>query len=95
MPNASEARLDLFTLLGQALMFTAGRFERLLGLLQTHWRLSGAARTALVWLVTHSVQLRLHLSELRLRLDGRLVGGPLFGRYGTRDRFDQLVLPME
>jgi hypothetical protein len=76
-------------------MFTAGRFERLLGLLQTHWRLSGAARTALVWLVIHSVQLRLHLIELRLRLDGRLVGGPLFGRYGTRDRFDQLVLHME
>src|SRR5207245_7049095 len=67
--DAPDTRLDLCTLLGQALMFTAGRFERL----------PGVARTALVWLGTHTVQRRLHLIERRLRLDGRLVGGPLFG----------------
>jgi hypothetical protein len=91
--EAPETRLDLCTLLGQALMCTAGRFERLLGLLQTPWRLSGAARTALVGLVPHRGQRRWRLIALRWRLDGRLVGGPLFGRYGTRDRFDPRVLP--
>ena len=34
--DATDTRLDLFTLLSEALVLTTGRFERLLGLLQAH-----------------------------------------------------------
>ena len=54
--NATDARLDLFTLLSETLVLTTGRFERLLGLLQAHGFLWGAAWTALFGLVTRALR---------------------------------------
>ena len=86
---------DLFTLLSEALVLTTGRFERLLGLLQAHGCLWGAAWTALFGLVTRALRVGLHPFELLSGFGDGLVGGPLFGGHGTGDRFDQLVLHME
>ena len=42
--DAPDTRLDLFTVLGEALVLTTGRFERLLSLLQAHGVLWGPDR---------------------------------------------------
>ena len=86
MADATDALGDLLALLSEALVLTTGRFERLLGLLQAHGRLWGAARTALFGLVTRALQVRLQLFELLLGFGDGLVGGPLFGGHGTRRR---------
>ena len=39
--DALDTRLDLFTVLGEALVLTTGRFERLLSLLQAHGSFGG------------------------------------------------------
>ena len=45
--DATDARLDLFTVLSEALVLTTGRFERLLGVLQAHGFLGRVAWPAL------------------------------------------------
>ena len=59
-------------------MLTAGRFGLLLGLLQTHECLWGAARTALCGLAARGLQRRLYLLKLLLSFGGSLVGSSLF-----------------
>src|SRR4029450_7239833 len=68
--DATDARLDLFTLLSEALVLTTGRFERLLSLLQAPGFLWEPVRTALGRLITRAV--RVHLpAVLRRRLCSR------------------------
>src|SRR5207253_1337034 len=50
--DATQARLDLCTLLSETLVLTAGRFERVLGVLQAHGLFWAMARTTLFGLVT-------------------------------------------
>ena len=76
-------------------MLTTGRFELLLGLLKAHGRLWRAARTALFWLVTRSLQVRLHLIELLLSCGGCFVGGSLFRRHRSTDGLAEFMLHME
>ena len=93
--DAPDTRLDLFALLSEPLVLTAGRFERLLGLLQTHGCFWGAFWTGLFGLVTRALRVGLQPFELCSGVGDGLMGGPLFGGHGSGDRFDQLVLPME
>ncbi len=95
MANRADALGHLLSLLGQALVFTAGRVEFLLGLLQTHGLRRGAARTALLRIVTGRLAMRLHLIEPLLRLGRHLVGGPLFGGQWSRNGLAQFMLYME
>src|SRR4029453_8314322 len=63
--DAPDTRRDLCTLLSETLVLTAGRFECLLGLLQTHECLWGAAWTALLGLITRALRVALQPFELR------------------------------
>ena len=45
--------------------------------------------------ITRAWRIALPPFELRCGFGDRLEGGPLFGRHGPRDRFDQLVLHMK
>lgn len=66
--NGPDPLFGLLALLGQALVLTPGCFELLLGLLQAHGRLWGAARPALCGLASRGVQMRVHLLKLLLSL---------------------------
>src|SRR5215216_946474 len=93
--HATDARLDLFTLLSEARVLATGHFERVLGLLQAHGFLWAMARTALFGLVTYALRGALQPFELLSGFGDGLARGPLFGGHGTGDRFDELGLPME
>src|SRR4029434_8165688 len=93
--DATDTRLDLFTLLSEALVLTTGRFECVLSLLQAHGFLWGQARTALVRRITRALRVALQRLELRPGFGDGVMGGSLFGGHGTGDRLDQLVLHME
>jgi hypothetical protein len=93
--DAPDTRLDLFTLLRETLVLTTGRCEHLLGVLQAHGFLWGASWTGLFGLIIRALWIAWQPFELRCGFGDCLEGGPLFGRHGTRDRFDQLVLHMK
>ena len=93
--NAPDTGLDLFTLRSEPLVLTAGRVEHLLGLLQAHGILWGTARAALCGLMTSALREGLQPFELLLGFGDGFMGSSLFGRRGTRNRFDQLVLHMK
>ena len=57
--DATDARLDLFTVLSEALVRTTGRFERLLSVLQAHGCLWGPVRTALGRLIPRALRVAL------------------------------------
>ena len=93
--NATDTRLDLCTLLSETFVLTTGRFERLLGLLQTQRFFWGAPWTALFGLLACALQVALQSFELLCGFGDGLMGGPLFSRHGSGDCFDQFVLHME
>jgi hypothetical protein len=93
--NAPDTRLDLFTLPSKTRMLTTGRFECLLGLLQAHGILWETPWTTLFGLCTRAFRVTLQPFELCGGFGDGLIGRPLFGRHGTRDRLDQFVLDME
>jgi hypothetical protein len=76
-------------------MLTPGRFERLLGVLQTHECLWGAARTALFGLAARGLQMRLYLLKLFLSFGGSLVGSSLFDGHRRGDGLAEFTLHME
>jgi hypothetical protein len=76
-------------------VLTASRFDLVLGLLQAHGRLWGAARSALVGLVASGLQMEVRLFELLPCFGNRLVSGPLFGGQWGAHSFHQFMLDME
>src|SRR6202007_535854 len=64
MADAADALGHLFSVQGEALLLTTGRFEHLFGVLQADRRLWGAARTALFGLVAPALLVDLRLFEL-------------------------------
>src|SRR5262249_15266958 len=82
--NASEARLDLFTLGCEPIGLTTGRVERLLGLLHARGVLWGTVWMALCGLVPRTGWSALQPVELLCGFGNGLMGRPLFGRHGPR-----------
>jgi hypothetical protein len=95
MADTADALGHLFSLQGEALMLTPGRFEHLFGLLQAHGRLWRAARTAFFGLVARALLVGLRLFELFPCFADDLVGGPLFGGHRRGDRLAEFMLDME
>jgi hypothetical protein len=93
--KATDARPALGPLLSETRVLTTGRCEGLLGVLSAQGVLWGAPWTALCGLVTCVLRVGLPPFELLPGCGDGLVGRPLFGGHGTRDRFDQLGLHME
>src|SRR5215510_9869274 len=93
--TATDTRRDLCTLLSEALVLTACRCEGLLGLPQAHGVLWRAPWTALCGLVTRALRVALPPFELLCGFADGLLGSPLFGGHGPRDRFDEFMLHME
>src|SRR5262249_14282 len=93
--DTPDMGLDLFTLRSETLVLPPGRFERLRGVLQAHGILGRAPWTARVGLSPYAWRVALQPLELRCGVGHSLVGRALFGRHGSRDRFDQLMLHME
>jgi hypothetical protein len=73
----------------------AGRVERLLGLLKTHWLLGRTTRPALFGLVACALKMCLCLIKAFLSLAECLVGGPLLGAHRGTDGLTEFVLDME
>src|SRR3989442_1897444 len=94
MADAADALGHLFSLQGEALMLTTGRFEHLFGLLQAHGRLWGAARTAFFGLVACALLVGLRLFERCPCFANDLVGGPLFRGHRRGDRLAERMLDM-
>src|SRR5262249_51223581 len=92
---APDTRLDLCALLSEPLVLTAGRFERLLGVLQAPRCFYGYFWTVPFGLVTRALRVTLPPCTLLCGFADGLIGGPLFGGHGTRDCFDELMLHME
>src|SRR5713101_792445 len=93
--DGADAVCDVLTLLSYALVCTAGHFAHLLGLLQAHGLLWGAAQTAFFGLVTSAVQTRLDLTKLPPGFGGRFFCGPLCGRHRCGNGLAAFMLHME
>src|SRR5262245_31930468 len=93
--KATDVRLDLLTLLSEALVLMAGRCEGLLGVLQAPGGFWGTARPVRFGLVTGVLRTGLHVFELLPGFGDGCVCRPLFRGHGTGDGFDQLVLHVE
>jgi hypothetical protein len=95
LADGTNAPCDLLSVLGQALVLTACRYERLLSVLTAHGFLRGAARTVLLWLVACGLERRLHLLEARFGRGESCVGGSHFGGHGGTDGLAECMLHME
>ena len=93
--DASKTRLDLCALRSEPLVLTAGRFERLLGVLQTHRFFYGYCWAVLCGLVPRALRGTVQPCTLLCGFTDGLLGGPLLGGHGTRDRFDEFMRHME
>ncbi len=93
--HATDARFDVLTLLGQALVLTTRRFERLLDVIKAHGCLWGTARLAFFGCLVRGLPMRLHLLKLLPCLGDGLVGGPLFGGHRHEDGLAEFMLHME
>ena len=80
--DATNVRLDLLTLLSEALVLTTRRFEYLLGLLQAHGGFWGTARPVRFGLVTRALRTGLYVFELLPGFGDGLVCRPLFRGHG-------------
>ena len=85
----------MLALLSETLVLTTGRFERLLGLLQTHGFLGRPTWPALGGLVIRAYRVGLQSFALLCGFADGFVCRPFFGGHGTGDGFDQLVLHMK
>ena len=93
--KAPEARRDLCPLGCEPSVLTTGRVERVLGVLPAAGSCGGPAWMALFGLVPRTGWSALPPIALLCGFGNGLMGRPLLGRHGPRDRLDQLVLPME
>ncbi len=81
--HASDVLLDPFALPCEPFALKLGRVEGLLGLLQTHGALWGAASSALFGCVTGACRLALQPFELFRSVADGFERRPLFGGHGT------------
>ena len=91
---APETRLDLCAWLREPLGLTAGGCARVRGGLQTPRVFYGECWTVLDGLVPRALRGALPPCQRLCGVADGLLGGPLCGGQGTRDRFDELRLPM-